>query len=97
MKILPVRFWFLLLFLFPVFILIVLLFFKSSFVREERPAGTHGGTSVVVPGVTADAAAPGNSEKEEKERVESLPPGYRPDLVPPDMKLTPEGRPTKPL
>jgi hypothetical protein len=99
-KINPPRFWFLLLFIVIIAILIFFLNFKSSFVREERPIGTHGGTSVVVPGGTAGAAgsaATGNSEEEEKDRVERLPPGYRPDLVPPDMELTPEGRPTKPL
>jgi len=31
------------------------------------------------------------------EKVVSPPPGYRPELVPPDMNLTPEGRPTRPL
>ena len=99
-KINPPRFWFLLLFIVIIAILIFFLNFKSSFVREERPIGTHGGTSVVAPGGTAGAAgsaATGNSEEEEKDRVERLPPGYRPDLVPPDMELTPEGRPTKPL
>lgn len=99
-KINPSRFWFLLLFIVIIAILIFFLHFKSSFFREERPIGTHGGTSVVAPGGTAGSAgsaAPGNSEEEEKDRVERLPPGYRPDLVPPDMELTPEGRPTRPL